>query len=127
MRFFIVINILLSMLIAENYYYQYGKKVVLNPLNEQRVLNGKSIKFYHTSEGKRIALTNDILVKCVNTNTCLNSISKYNLNNVSKLTQQLYVVHLSEADDIFAIAQVLYADENIEFSVPNIIKQREKR
>ena len=113
-------------LCANDFYYEYGKKVEVTKVKGQRSLGDASIEQYTTSSGKKVGIKNEIIVKCKQAD-CVSTLNKYNLTNITNLTDTVFLVKLVNDENIFEIVQKLYLDENIEFANPNFVKTRTKR
>ena len=114
-----------SLLEADNFYYEYGKKVDLKHLNTQRDLGG--IQYYEKSNGSKVGLKDEIILKCKDNISCKDSLLKYKFKSIKNLSNTLIIVQIEDKEDIFKIAQELYNEDNIEFATPNFIKERKAR
>lgn len=112
---------------SSEFYYEYGKKVILKELPEQRVLNGKDTRYFINEKGHKVGVSNEIIVKCISSVNCSEKLKELNFTDISNLTSTLYLVKVDNSDEIFTIAQSLYQNENIEFAIPNFLKKRERR
>jgi hypothetical protein len=110
---------------ASDFYYEYGKKVMITKSYESR--GNSSIKYYQNSLGKKIGVDDKIILKCKVDRVCEESLKKYNIKEIERLSDTLYLVTIAPKEDIFKLSQELYRDESIEFAHPNFIKERKRR
>lgn len=127
MKIFSIIGLFVSVLLSESYFYEYNKRVNLVDLNQSEIINDKVIKYYQTSNGKRIGINDKIILKCINASTCNATLSKYSLKEINFINSTLLVATIFEGDDVFQISRILYEDDNIEFSKPNILQKVQRR
>jgi len=127
MKIILILNIFIATLFANSYYYEFGEKVELKKLNEKRSVNNSDVNYYIKPNGKKIGITNDILVKCIDENNCLNVLNEYEFKNLSKLSKTLFRISLTNNDNIFEICEKLSSNPEIKFAVPNVIKEIKKR
>ena len=117
--------IVVSMTQAQEFYYEFGKKVLVTPLADSRSVDG--IKYYTKSEGKEIGVKDEIILKCKDNISCKESLEKYKFISITNLSKSLILVKIENTKDIFKISQELYNEDNIEFATPNFIKERKAR
>ena len=119
--------ILLSLsLYSSDYYFEYGKKVELTKVKDYRSEGVGGVDYYTTVHGNRVGITNELIVKCEQSN-CTDTLKKYNLTNITSLSDSLFLVKLVNNENIFELSRKLYLDENIKFANPNFTKTRKKR
>jgi hypothetical protein len=129
----IIISFLgLTLLInAGEFYYSNGNKVELSKVEVSqtigsRMLNSRT-KYYKTATGKSIGVRDDILVECVANKDCKEVLSKYEITEISQLTDSIYIIKISSDKNVFEFAQKLYGDNNIKIAHPNLRKIRNRR
>ncbi len=110
---------------AGDYYYEYGKKVMIVKSYESRDSSG--IKYYENSMGKKIGVKDEIIVKCKEGLSCQNSLKKYDIAGISKLSDTMFLVKVPKDKNVFTLSQKLYKDDSVDFAHPNFIKQRRRR
>jgi hypothetical protein len=110
---------------ANDFYYERGEKVTVTKIQNSRA--NDNITYYQNSLGKKIGVTNEIIFQCNDTAECLRAVEKYDLSDLSKLSDSLYIVKIKEGTNIFTVAQQLHEEESIEFANPNFIKERRRR
>lgn len=110
---------------AGDFYYEYGKKVMISKSYENRDHNG--IKYYENSMGQKIGVKDEIIIKCKENIPCQNGLKKYNITSVGRLSDTMYLVKVPKGKNIFTLSQKLYNDKSIEFAHPNFIKKRTRR
>ncbi len=129
MKYYILftISILSSSLFAQNYYYEFGKKVTLTPLLEKKSTN-TNLKYYINDKKQTVAIiTNELIVKCDEYTLNNKILNTYNIKEKEKLGKDLYLLRLFNTQNIFDLANTLIKDKNIEFAIPNMIKKIKKR
>ena len=115
-----------SMIEAQEFYYEFGKKVFITPIKDSRAVNG--IRYYRDREnGKKIGIRDEIILKCKDNISCKESLERYKFVSISNLSQNLILVKVRDKREIFRISQELYNQDNIEFATPNLIKERRAR
>ncbi len=119
----IIFSLLLISLEAKEFYYEYGKKIEVTKLFQKRGLN--SISFYQTSNGEKVGVKNEIIVKCKD-EVCLKLFKKLNLTDIEKVGN-FYLIKLKKNQNIFKISQKLYEDNSTILAHPNFIKEIKKR
>jgi len=120
-----LLSLLCLSLNAESFYYEYGKKVTVEKISESRSNSGTS--YYKNSLGKKVGIKNEIIFKCVDGKECLSIVKRYNLKDISNLSDNIYIAKVLEGSDIFEISQKLYLEDSIEFANPNFVKKRHRR
>jgi len=50
---------------ASDYYYEYGKKVELTPVEKvsSRSIDNQNVRYYKTKDGREIGIKNEIIIK----------------------------------------------------------------
>ena len=112
---------------ASDYYYEYGKKIEVTKLYEQRVVKDKNINYYKTQSGHKIGVTNEIIVQCKSNIDCKDVLKNYSLLNISKLSDKLFLVKISDSENVFGLSNILYNNDNIKMAHPNFIKNKKRR
>ncbi len=112
---------------SNDFYYNNGKKVEVYKLNKNRVINNKNIKYYQTKLGEKIGVSNDILVKCHDNINCKEYLKRFNFIVIKNITDTIFLITISDDQDIFKQSVILYDDNNIKFAHPNLLKKRRKR
>jgi len=122
----IILVLLFSLVIkADDFYYEYGKKVMIVKSLGSRDNSG--IKYYENSLGKKIGVTDEIIFQFVDGNSSMDILKKYNITKIDKLSDKLYLIKVPKKQDIFELSQRLYEEKSIEFAHPNFIKERKRR
>ena len=84
--------------------------------------------FIVSLSAEELNFNNQILLKCNQNILCKEYIiKKYLFNNISKLTNTIYVVTLKNKNNIQNIANELQNDNNIIYAHPNYIKVIKRR
>jgi hypothetical protein len=126
MKAFFILIIINSILLSDVHYFSYNKIVKLTPLKNSRTLNS-DIKYYTNEAGQKIGVKQEIILKCKDKRVCIELIKSYNFEKIEQLTSKLILVKLTKDQDIFAISNELYKNNNIEFAHPNFINKRYNR
>ena len=113
--------IVVSMTQAQEFYYEFGKKVLLTPRVNIRDVNG--VRYYTKADGRKIGVKDEIILKCKDNILCKDSLKKYEFKSIQNLSSSLILVKVQDAKDTLKIAQELYNQDNIEFATPNLIKE----
>jgi len=123
---FLLSIFLYSTLFSDVYYYEYGKKVKLTKLKEQRDVTDGTF-YYKNSAGQKVGVRDEILVKCNSRTECEKTFIKYSFKNTESLSSNIFLIKLKKSDDIFEISQKLYLEKTITIAHPNFIKKRYRR
>ena len=110
---------------AADFYYEYGKKVMIVKTYEGR--DAKGVKYYKNSLGKKIGVKDEIIVQCKEGISCRENLGKYPVGEVSRLSDRMLLVKVPKDENIFELSQKLYEDDSIAFAHPNFIKERSRR
>ena len=112
---------------ANESYYKNGKLIELQNTYSSRSYKNSSINYYKTVTGKKVGVTNQLLVQCKASVHCPNLLNTFNLLNYSKLSDKIFVVKITNGDNVFSVSRALYESQKVEFAHPNFIKERKKR
>jgi len=117
--------------VADEFYYENGKKVELKEVEVAQSIhyrvNKNPTKYYKTFEGRTIGVRNDILVECQDSVDCTEVLSKYDTISISQLSDKIFIVKIAKEKNIFEFAQKLYSDKNIKIAHPNIRQNKRRR
>ena len=110
---------------ANDYFYEYGKKVELIPINtpSTRSVNSNDIKYYKTKDGREIGIKNEIIVKLKKGINPKEFFLKYNIKNYEHLGSTTYLLKLSPSQNIFILSQKMYKDSDTIYAVPNKVQK----
>ncbi len=114
-------------LYGDSSYYERGRLVNLQELNTPRDYDSEAVKYFKTTTGQKIAITDEILVKCKDGIDCKKLLNSFSLTDISNLTDTIYIVKVIDYDSIFPISKELFESGDVEFAHPNFIKQKRKR
>ncbi len=121
---------------ANESYYKNGKLVELKNIysfigvNDSPIKHSKSkssIKYYKTITGKKVGVTNQLLVKCKELVNCPMLLDTFNLLNYSKLSDTIFIVTIKKGGNVFSVSRTLFESTEVEFAHPNFVKERRKR
>ena len=115
--------LLLLPLAAQDFYYQGGKKVWLNPLQKAPSFQGSNLRYYHDSAGREIAVKDEILLQLKEGVALDDLLKEYKLILLKNLGDRIYLLKTSDAQNLFKTAAALYEDKRTLFAQPNIRKK----
>jgi len=118
-----------SLVNADNSYYVKGELVELQKMATERsiAVNENSLEYFTTKSGKKLAITDEILTKCKVGIDCMELFSKFNLKNISQISDTIFVIKIEDYNNIFSLSRELYESGDVEFAHPNFIKERRLR
>lgn len=121
----------ISLFGGDDYYTQYGKKVQVAKIVQKQALSrdmaGENVEYYMTSHGKKVGVTNEIIVKCRLGVDCAEIFKSFSLSDASNLSDSLYFVKIPDGENVFTISNRLSENPNVEFAHPNFIKANMRR
>jgi hypothetical protein len=112
---------------ASDSYYDRGKLVELKKVLTSRDSNNKGIEYFLTKNGKKVGITDEILVQCKVGVDCKDLLNQFDQFNVSKLTDTIFTVKVENYDSIFSLSRALFDSGKVEFAHPNFIKEKKLR
>lgn len=112
---------------AESSYYERGELVELKKMYTQRGSDKGAIEYFRTDKGKKIGITDEILVECEAGVDCIALLNQFGLNDISKITDTIFVAKTKKFDDIFTISRGLFESKKVKFAHPNFVKERRLR
>ena len=118
---------LYSISYANESYYKNGKLVELQNTHVSRSSNYSSLNYYKTASGKRVGVTDQLLVQCKASVDCPKLLATFDLSNYSKLSDTIFVVKVENGDNIFSVSRALFESNKVVFSHPDFTKERRKR
>ena len=127
MRTLLVLVSMCLVLNASEYYYERGELVELKEISSTRESNNNNIRFYKKYSGQKVGITDQIILKCKENVDCMNLLSQFQQTNVSKITDTIYVVKVTNYDEIFSLSRDIYNSGEVEFAHPNFIRERKLR
>ena len=128
MRYLLLCCFLTNLLLADNFYYEFDKKVELkNVIKSDSLSSNDEIQEYVTTSGEAKKNKNEILVQCEKDKYCEDDFESLNLSNRTKLSEDFYLIKLDQDQDIFELCQELYNLEDVKSAHPNFIKSRFKK
>ncbi|MBU0720436.1 hypothetical protein KJ877_03780 [bacterium] len=122
-----------SLFSSEVYFYQNKKKVFITPtqlkLSNARVATHSfdTIKYFTTSNNILLGITNEILVKYRNMYALEKIQLRYSLVPIKRITHDIYLYKIDDADLTLKISNALYEEDDIEYAHPNFIKKTQNR
>lgn len=128
MKYLLLCCCLTNLLLADNFYYEFDKKVELkNVIKSDSLSSNDEIQEYVTTSGEAVKFKNEILVQCEKDKYCEDDFESLNLSNRTKLSEDFYLIKLDLDQNIFELCQELYNLEDIKSAHPNFIKSRFKK
>ena len=123
MKYLLLCCCLTNLLLADNFYYEFDKKVELkNVIKSDSLSSNDEIQEYVTTSGEAVKFKNEILVQCEKDKYCEDDFESLNLSNRTKLSEDFYLIKLDQDQDIFELCQELYNLEDVKSAHPNFIK-----
>ena len=128
MKYLLLCCCLTNLLLADNFYYEFDKKVELkNVIKSDSLSSNDEIQEYVTTSGEAVKFKNEILVQCEKDKYCEDDFESLNLSNRTKLSEDFYLIKLDLDQNIFELCQELYNLKDIKSAHPNFIKSRFKK
>ena len=128
MKYLLLCCCLTNLLLADNFYYEFDKKVELkNVIKSDSLSSNDEIQEYVTTSGEAVKFKNEILVQCEKDKYCEDDFESLNLSNRTKLSEDFYLIKLDQDQNIFELCQELYNLKDIKSAHPNFIKSRFKK
>lgn len=127
MRISVLLSLFILLLNADSTYYENGKLVELQKINELRSVNGNSVEYFKTRSGQRIGITDEILIQCKVGIDCRTLLNQFGLDDVSNVTDRIFLIKVKDYDNIFLLSRELYESNKVEFAHPNFVKERRLR
>ena len=114
-------------LFSSEFYYEFGKKVYVEPINKIRDLRqNDNIKRYKIGS-KIVNFKNEIVVKLKKSIDAQDFFQKYGVSDFRKIAKDIYIVTLSKGDDLIKLSKTMYEDQDTIYAIPNKIKKYQKR
>ena len=128
MKYLLLCCCLTNLLLADNFYYEFDKKVELkNVIKSDSLSSNDEIQEYVTTSGEAVKFKNEILVQCEKDKYCEDDFESLNLSNRTKLSEDFYLIKLDLDQNIFELCQELYNLKDIKSAHPNFIKSKFKK
>ncbi|MGA1933197.1 hypothetical protein ACH5BF_10840 [Arcobacter sp. YIC-464] len=122
-----------TLLFAEDFYYEFDKKVELTKSLEAKSYsldsqnNSEKIHSYETTDGKTIKFKNEIIVQCQKDAYCEDDFSDLNITNYKEISKNFFLIKIEDTQNIFNLAQELYKKEDIKSATPNKLLKIQRR
>lgn len=124
-RFFICL-LIFSFLVNAQYYYEKGKKVELEKIDQSRSSGGATITNYRTTSGRIFSLQNKIIVKTEKKNVDA-IINKYNVQVADTSVSGFVLFTVKDGEDLFSIVRKLSEESYVEMVQPDFKRERRSR
>jgi len=114
---------------ASDYFYEYGKKVELTPVEKvsSRSIENQNVRYYKTKDGREIGIKNEIIVKLKKGVDPKGFLLKYNIENSEHLGSTTYLLKLKRSQNVFTLSQEIYKDSDTIYAIPNRIQKYQRR
>lgn len=100
-RYLFVCLLSTMLLNANQFYYEFDKKVEVVPKITKKSVDSSDIHEFITTDGKSLKFKNEILVQCKEDAYCLDDFEDLNLQNVTTLSSSFFLIKLNSSQDIF--------------------------
>ena len=128
MKSILILGLLTNLLLSNDFYYEYGKKIELLNNSTTKLLSNNSIaKIYTTTKGKSLIFKDEIIVRCKENKICDNDIELFNLKKIIKRSNDYFLLQINSNQNIFTIMQELHKKENILSAHPNYLIKKKIR
>jgi len=111
---------------ANDSYYERGTLVELEKIQNTRDAN-TGVLYYKSRSGKKIGVTDEMLVQCKVGVDCKALLASFNLIEIKTVSDTIFLVKIQASKDIFSISRELFETGHVEFAHPNFIKERKLR
>lgn len=122
-RYFFLILTTSLLLNADNFYYQNGQKVYLQPLKSQKSINN-NISYFIDEYQRKLGITDEIIVQLDKDIEIDKILLKYSLTLIKTVGESFYLLRIKNKDNIFIVSAQIYKEDGVKSSNPNFIKQR---
>jgi len=135
LRKLLMIFLLNSCLFSGQSYYEYGKKIELTPITQNKsttllknnIDNNISIKYYKKSNTQIVGVADTIIAKCLDLNQCNKVIEKYTTLEFKIISKNTYLIKINNLEDIFDISTTLFEEGCFLYVHPNFYKEKKLR
>lgn len=132
-KYIYALLLLTSIVYAEQYYYQKGKKVYLSPTKSKssisRDVNSSinQINYFKTPQNVLVGVRDEILVKFKNTQNIQDIQITYSLSLVKQLSKTMFLFKVKDYLRTLDVSNSLYEESDVEFAHPNFLRSVRKR
>ncbi len=130
-KVFFLLSIFTATLFGD-YYYAQGKKQGLTKLNSFAPLQKNrsattTIHYYKTKTGKRLGVTDTLIVSFKDLSTQLYIEKEFSLSLLEELSSHMFLYKIKDKSKTLETANLLSQLPTVKFAQPNFIKQKESR
>ncbi len=125
-RMYLIFFIFVTPLLAD-YYLSGGKKVTLIPIKNQRDAGTDNLLYFQDLNGKRYGVSDQIIVCSTDQQQLRHIAQKYQLRQVRKLSDTLYLYKTPGAAKSLVLCQQIAQEKGIAFAHPDFILKKERR
>ncbi|MGP2657845.1 hypothetical protein ACOJTA_12480 [Malaciobacter sp. WC5094] len=132
--FIALVTLISSNLLANDFYYEFDKKVeLIKPLESESLSvnkqneNSEKIHTYKTTNGNTVQFKDELIVQCHKEAYCEDDFSDLNITNYKKISKRFFLIKVEDTQNIFTLAQELHKKEDIKSATPNKLLKLNKR
>ncbi|MEA2019875.1 MAG: hypothetical protein U9N59_15695 [Campylobacterota bacterium] len=119
MKVLTVFTLLVSFLVSQDFFYNNGKKVFLNPTQTIHRAVDKENRYFRTQDNHTINITKQIILKLQVDTSIQEILDQYNLVLIKSYKNDIYLVEVSDVIHTLDIANKLYEDKRTIYAQPN--------
>ena len=127
MKIFLFSLLFSLVLNANNSYYELGELIELDEIKTSRSNSVQDVRYFMNYNGIRIGVGNEILIECKQDVNCVELLTQFNLQDVSQVTANIYLVKVSKEQDVFTLSKDLFNSGHVKYAHPNFIKTKKFR
>lgn len=109
---------------AEEYFYEYGKKIHLTKTWTRKATDATGLQYYRTIYGHRMAATGEIILKVHNFEHLSYFLKTYPIASYKKLDSNTYLLEPKKKQDLFTLANKMHLDSMSNYAQPNFIREK---
>ena len=127
MKKILLLMLVLTYLLASDYYYMNnGKRVELREISPG-VLNKRDMDgpvYFEDGNGKKVGVTRRILVSFYSLDNFEKYLKKYNLKKVKRYNfENLFLLEAGSVKEALSAANSLYEEPDVKFAHPDMVKE----
>ncbi len=121
--------LVLTLPLLSDFYINAGKKQKLYPLKESRSVKPNDILTYVDENGRKIALSRDIIVCFENNQTHMKNrlAEKYDLTLKKRLCETMFLYSVKKSEKTLETANRICEEKYVKFAQPDFLIKKEKR
>ena len=123
-NFFLLFSLVVVSFGDDGYYYAFGKKVFLSPLNyDSSSQKFTQKRYYKTAKNLIVNVKDTMIVKLKKETSLASVLKKYHLTLEQRLTSTLYLLKTSNASELLTLTNSIHNDKMIVYAHPNFTKK----